>query len=255
MKDQIRKYSQAAGKHTDGASDSNRYRESLIIEFAPMVKYIADRITMYLPPGISREDLVSAGILGLNDAIDKFKVKKGVKFKTYATYRIKGAIVDELRKMGWASRSVIRDSQRIEIAVAELKSRMGRDPQDIEVAEYMELDLEAYHKMLWRTQSISLVSLDELLPDGNTSRMACQQSREPSPFDALKVKQLKEILAGEIEKLSKKEQMVISLYYYDELTLKEIGKVLDLTESRISQIHSKVITKLRSRLQAKNYRE
>ncbi len=250
MKAQIRRYAQAA--KPDSNALENKSKETLIVEFAPMVKYIADRITMHFPPGISKEDLISAGILGLNDAIDKFKVKKGVKFKTYATYRIKGAMVDELRKMGWASRSVVRDSQKIERAVSELKSKLNRAPRDDEVADQLGVTIDAYHKMLWRTQSMSLVSLDELLPDGNTARLACQASTDPSPFDALKVKQLKAVLADEIAKLTKKEQMVVSLYYYDELTLKEIGNVLDLTESRISQIHSKIIATLRIRLQARD---
>ena len=250
MKAQIRKYSQAARTGTDKHKLSDDRRETLILEFAPVVKYIADRMTMHLPSGISREDLISAGVMGLNDAMDKFKVEKGVKFKTYATYRIKGAMVDELRKMGWASRSVIRDNQQIERSMDALKRKLGREPKDIEVADQLGMDLDSYHKILWRTRRISLVSLDEMLPDGNTPRMACQTSERETPFDALKVKELKQTIAREIETLSRNEQLVISLYYYEDLTLKEIGKVLDLTESRISQIHSKVISKLRSRLQS-----
>jgi len=250
MKAQIRKYSQAARAGADKHKLGDDRRETLILEFAPVVKYIADRMTMHLPSGISREDLISAGVLGLNDAMDKFKAEKGVKFKTYATYRIKGAMVDELRKMGWASRSVIRDNQQIERSRDALKLKLGREPKDIEVADQLGVDLDAYHQMLWRTRRIALVSLDEMMPDGNTPRMAFQTSEGESPFDALKVKELKQAIAREIENLSRNEQMVISLYYYEELTLKEIGKVLDLTESRISQIHSKVISKLRTRLQS-----
>ena len=250
MKAQIGKYSQAARPCAEKHKMGDDLRESLILEFAPVVKYIADRMSMHLPSGVSREDLISAGVLGLNDSMDKFKAEKGVKFKTYATYRIKGAMVDELRKMGWASRSVIRDNQQIEKTRDALKLKLGREPKDIEVADQLGVVLDAYHKMLWRTRRISLVSLDEMLPDGNTPRMACQTSGGESPFDALKVKELKQMIAREIETLSKNEQLVISLYYYEELTLKEIGKVLDLTESRISQIHSKVISKLRTRLQS-----
>ncbi len=250
MKAQIRKYSQAAQPCVGKRTGEDKSRDALIREFAPLVKYIADRMTMRLPSGISREDLISAGVLGLNDAINKFKIEKGVKFKTYASYRIKGAMVDELRKMGWASRSVIRDNQQINDLKDTLQAKWGRAPNDIEMAEQLGINVEEYHKMLWRTRRISLVSLDEPLSDGHTPRMASQMSEDPSPFDALKLQEFKQMIAGEIETLSKKEQMVISLYYYDELTLKEIGKVLDLTESRISQIHSKVISKLRTRLQA-----
>lgn len=252
MKAQIRKYSQAARSCVDKGTGKDESRDTLIREFAPLVKYIANRMTMRLPSGISREDLISAGVLGLNDAINKFKAEKGVKFKTYASYRIKGAMVDELRKMGWASRSVIRDNQQINEIKDTLQLKLGRIPNDIEMAAQLGINIEAYHKMLWRTRRISLVSLDEPLPDGYTPRMASQMSEEPSPFDALKVQELKQVIAGGIATLSQKEQMVISLYYYDELTLKEIGKVLELTESRISQIHSKVISKLRTRLQADN---
>ena len=250
MKAQIGKYSQAARSCADKHKMDENLRETLILEFAPVVKYIADRMGMHLPSGVSREDLISAGVLGLNDAMDKFKTEKGVKFKTYATYRIKGAMVDELRKMGWASRSVIRDNQQIEKTRDALKLKLGREPKDIEVADQLGVMLDVYHKMLWRTRRISLVSLDEMLPDGNSPRMVCQTSESESPFDALKVKEIKLMIAREIETLSKNEQLVISLYYYEELTLKEIGKVLDLTESRISQIHSKVISKLRGRLQS-----
>ncbi len=250
MKAHIRKYSQAARSCVDKPTVGDKSREDLIREFAPMIKYIADRMSMRLPSGISREDLLSAGVLGLNDAINKFKIEKGVKFKTYASYRIKGAMVDELRKMGWASRSVIRDNQQINNIKDALQLKLGRAPNDSEMAEQLGIKLDAYHRMLWRTRRISLVSLDEPLFDGNTPRMVSQESEEPSPFEALKAQEFKQAIAGEIATLSKKEQMVISLYYYDELTLKEIGKVLDLTESRISQIHSKVISKLRIRLQA-----
>jgi len=250
MKAQIRKYSQAARPCVDKPTVGDKSREDLIREFAPMIKYVADRMSMRLPSGISREDLLSAGVLGLNDAINKFKAEKGVKFKTYASYRIRGAMVDELRKMGWASRSVIRDNQQINDIKDALQLKLGRVPNDIEMAEQLGIKVEAYHEKLWRTRRISLVSLDEPLSDGTPPRMDSQKSEDPSPFEALKAQELKQVIAGEIATLSKNEQMVISLYYYDELTLKEIGKVLDLTESRISQIHSNVLSKLRTKLQA-----
>jgi RNA polymerase sigma factor for flagellar operon FliA len=250
MRSQIRKYSRASNAGRTGGNLDDRYRESLIREFAPLVKFIADRMAMHLPAGISREDLISAGVLGLNEAIDRFQPDKNVKFKTFATYRIKGAMVDEVRKMGWASRSVVRNHQRIETARDELKQRLGKEPRDIDIARHLEIPLEEYHRMLWQTRRISLVSLDEVLPDGATPRIEGQVSPEISAFDALTLKQMKELLAEEISTLSKNEQIVISLYYYEELTLKEIGAVLNLTESRISQIHSKILSRFRTRLQA-----
>ncbi|MCF8075186.1 MAG: FliA/WhiG family RNA polymerase sigma factor [Desulfotignum sp.] len=250
MKPQIRKYCRASDAgHTGGQLD-DRHRESLIRELAPLVKYIADRMAMQLPAGISRDDLISAGILGLNEAIDRFQPDKNVKFKTFATYRIKGAMVDEVRKMGWASRSVVRNHQRIEAARDALKQKLEKEPRDVEIARHLGISLEDYHKILWQTRRISLVSLDEVMPGGTTPMIDGQVSTEMSPLDALTLKQMKELIAGEISTLSKNEQIIISLYYYEELTLKEIGAVLDLTESRISQIHSKILSKFRIRLQA-----
>jgi RNA polymerase sigma factor FliA len=250
MKSQIRKYFRASSTARCKGTIDDKYRETLIREFGPLVKYIADRMAMQLPSGVSREDLISAGILGLNEAIDRFDVDKKVKFKTYASYRIKGAMVDEIRKMGWASRSVIRDHQRIEAVRDALKQKLEREPRDIEVAEHLEITLESYHKMLWQTRRISLVSLDEVLPDGKTSRIEGQASPDMSQLDVLTLKQMKAMIAREISALSRNEQIIISLYYFEELTLKEIGAVLDLTESRISQIHAKVLSKFRIRLQA-----
>ncbi len=250
MRSQIQKYSRASDAGRTGGQLDDRYRESLIREFAPLVKYIADRMAIHLPAGISREDLISAGVLGLNEAIDRFQPDKNVKFKTFATYRIKGAMVDEVRKMGWASRSVVRNHRRIEAARDELKQKLGKEPRDVDIARHLEISLEDYHHMLWQTRRISLVSLDEVLPDGTTPRIDGEISPEISPFDALTLKQMKDLLAEEISNLSKNEQIVISLYYYEELTLKEIGAVLNLTESRISQIHSKILSRFRTRLQA-----
>lgn len=249
MKPQIRKYCRASDTGRTGGRLDDRYRESLIREFAPLVKYIADRMAMHLPAGVSREDLISAGTLGLNEAIDRFQPDKNVKFKTFATYRIKGAMVDEVRKMGWASRSMIRNHQRIEAAREELKKKLEKEPGDVDIASHLEMTLESYHKMLWQTRGISLMSLDEVLPDGTTARIDGQVSPEMSALDALTLKQMKEVIAEEISKLPKNEQIVVSLYYYEELTLKEIGAVLNLTESRISQIHSKILSKFRIRLQ------
>ncbi len=158
MRSQIQKYSRASDAGRTGGQLDDRYRESLIREFAPLVKYIADRMAIHLPAGISREDLISAGVLGLNEAIDRFQPDKNVKFKTFATYRIKGAMVDEVRKMGWASRSVVRNHRRIEAARDELKQKLGKEPRDVDIARHLEISLEDYHHMLWQTRRISLVS-------------------------------------------------------------------------------------------------
>ncbi len=227
-------------------------REELILEYAPLVKKIVDRIAIRLPPNISKEELTSGGIMGLFDAIDKFDSGKGTQFKTYATLRIKGAILDELRRMDWVSRSIRRDIHKLEEARRIIGVRLGREPEDFEVAEEMEIDLDAYHRMTTRAQGIGLFSLDGTVPDCYNSKAVNQTAETSSPFNELKRKELKQIIAGTLAQLSEKEQLVMSLYYYNELTLKEIAQVLDLTESRISQIHSKAIIKLRAKLRSYN---
>ena len=235
---------------TDQGKIDAKLRQELVIKYAPLVKYIAERMAIRLPPNISREELISAGIVGLIDALDKFNSAMGIKFQTYAEHRIKGAMLDELRKMDWIPRSIRKDIHRIEDAITAVKYRLGREPEDHEVAQEMNIDIDSYYKMTSKAQGITLVSLDKVMPDGSTPKFTRQASNTPSPFDELKIKELKKIISRALVSLSKKEQLVISLYYYDELTLKEIARVLDLTESRISQIHSKAILRLRAKLRS-----
>ncbi len=186
----------------------------------------------------------------LNEAIDRFQPDKNVKFKTFATYRIKGAMVDEVRKMGWASRSVVRNHRRIEAARDELKQKLGKRTQRRRYCPSPGNFIGRLPPHALADPADFTGQLDEVLPDGTTPRIDGEISPEISPFDALTLKQMKDLLAEEISNLSKNEQIVISLYYYEELTLKEIGAVLNLTESRISQIHSKILSRFRTRLQA-----
>jgi RNA polymerase sigma factor for flagellar operon FliA len=244
----VKKYQQSS--RIDQKKVDEKLRDELILEYAPLVKEIAERMAIRLPPNISKDELISGGILGLFDAIDKFDSEKGIKFRTYAQSRIKGAILDELRKMDWVSRSVRRDIHRIEATMRSLELKLEREPKDIEVAEEMGVDIDSYHKMTVRAQGANLLSLDEFMPDGFTQKLAKQASDAPSPFDEFKIKELKSAISKALSKLSEKEQMVMSLYYFDELTLKEIAKVLDLTESRICQIHSKILIKLRVKLKS-----
>ena len=246
MKAEINKYQRMF--HIGQRKTDARLREDLVLKYAPLVKYISDRMAMRLPPNISREELVSAGIVGLIDALDKFDSEMGIKFQTYAEHRIKGSILDELRKMDWIPRSVRKDIHRIEDAIIAVKSRLVREPEDSEVAKEMGIDIDSYYRTISRARGVGLLSLDDIMPDGSSPRFAKQASNAPSPFDELKIKELKKLISKSLVSLSNKEQLVISLYYYDELTLKEIAKVLDLTESRISQIHSKAIIRLRAKL-------
>jgi len=248
MKAEINKYQQ--GYEIEQGKMDPKLREELVVKYAPLVRYIAGRIAVRVPPNISREELVSAGIVGLLDALDKFDSEMGIKFQTYAEHRIRGAILDELRKMDWIPRSVRKDIHRIEDAMLSLNSRLSREPDDAEVAQELDIDIDTYYKMVSRAQGVSLLSLDKIMPDGSAPAFTKQASDGPSPFDALKVKELKNAISQVLSELSGKEQLVVALYYYEELTLKEIARVLSLTESRISQIHSKAIIRLRSKLRS-----
>ena len=248
MKAGINKYQQSYDIE-QGRLDPD-LREQLIVKYAPLVKYIAGRMAIRVPPNISREELTSAGIVGLLDALDKFDSGMGIKFETYAEHRIRGAILDELRKMDWIPRSVRKDIHRVEDAITALNSRLNRDPDDLEVAQEMGVDIDTYYKMISRAQGVGLLSLDKVMVDGSAPAFTKQASGGPSPFDELKVKEVKNVLSKVLSDLSEKEQLVITLYYYEELTLKEIAAVLGLTESRISQIHSKAIIRLRAKLRS-----
>lgn len=223
-------------------------RENLILKYAPLVKYIADRISARMPSSVSKDDLASAGIIGLFDAIDNFDSAKGIKFETYASYRIRGAILDEIRKLDWVPRTVRRDIQDIKAATAAFQSKFGRDPEDHEIAAEMGIGLEIYYKMAGKTGAVNMVSLDEYQADKPDTMAGRIASGVLSPFDEYRKNELKEIIAGVLSGLSEKEQMVVSLYYFDELTLREIAEVMRLTESRISQIHSKAVITLRMKL-------
>jgi RNA polymerase sigma factor for flagellar operon FliA len=227
-----------------------KHREELILKYAPLVKRIAERMAMRLPPHISGEELIGPGILGLFDAIEKFDSTKGIQFRTYANLRIKGAILDELRKMDWISRSVRRNINQIEEVIRALELKLDRAPRDDEIAEEMGLDVDSYYRIISRSCGVNLLSLDELMLDGSTPKLSKQVADAPSPLDELKIKEIKAVISKALSTLSKKEQLVMSLYYFEELTLKEIAGVLDLTESRISQIHSKAILRLRIKMRA-----
>jgi len=250
MKAIVEKYRSAEQSSNDymGVDD----RETLIREHAPHVKYIAERFAVRLPSHITVDELESAGTVGLLDALNNFDPGKGVKFKTYATYRIKGAMLDELRRMDWAPRSVRRDVQKIETAVNDARYRYGREPSDTEIAQELGVDMNGYFKMLQATQGVKVLSLDDKGPEGVLSNFDKLASTERSPLEEVQKKELKAALAAALKTLTQREQMVMSLYYYDELTLKEIAEILGVTESRVSQIHSKVILSLRIKLKNKD---
>ena len=231
-----------------------KIRAKIINEFAPLIKYIASRIAIRLPPHIDLNDLINAGVIGLIDAIEKFDASKQIKFKTYAEFRIRGAILDELRSMDWVPRSVRQKARKVEDAYAKLEYNLGRPASDEEVATQMNIDMESFYRLLSETASVSLLSLDDLGEDDtdlskrNLLEYIIQDERD-WPSHKIRYAEVRDMVAKAIQSLPEKERMVISLYYYDELTMKEIGHVLKFTESRVSQIHTKAVLRLRSKMQ------
>jgi len=240
--------------HHTNKADKDLWREKSIIEYSFLVKRIAARFAMRLPSSVFFDELVSAGSIGLIDAVDKFDPSKHVSLKTYAQYRIKGAILDELRSMDTYSRSMRKKIQDIAKAVKAIESKKGSPATDEEIGEELGVTLEAYYDMLTNIHGASVLSLDAFIKTKNNdiySKTSFQSAitGDDNPADCFDKEELKFVLAKTIKTLTQKEQTVISLYYYDELTLKEIGEVLTLTESRICQIHTAILVKLKARLQ------
>ncbi len=229
--------------------------EQIVKEFSPMVKYVANRIAMRLPPHIEVDDLVSVGAIGLMDAIEKYDPNRGAKFKTYAEFRVRGSILDELRSLDWVPRSVRQKASNLETVSSQLQTKLGRPPEDEEVAEEMGISLDELFDTINETRNMPLLSLEDL---GIARESGEQQSLletiagrgEVDPQTQLRLNELKSVIATAIDALPEKERLMISLYYYEELTMKEIGEVLGITESRISQIHSKAVFRLRTKLKS-----
>ena len=221
-------------------------REQLIIEYAQLVKLVAGRLSMYLGHNVEYEDLVSYGIFGLIDAIDKFNMEKNVKFETYASLRIRGAILDQIRKMDWIPRSLRQKQKRIEAAMAKIESETGHIASDEELAR--ELDISGEELCNWQSQLkvTNVISLDEFAETGPEPVMdATHNSHFTQPEELVTKEELKTMLVKSLDNLTEKERKVIELYYYDDLTLKEISNILDVSESRVSQLHTKGLIKMR----------
>ncbi|MBF0475616.1 MAG: FliA/WhiG family RNA polymerase sigma factor [Deltaproteobacteria bacterium] len=228
-------------------------RDKLIVEYAPLVKTIANRMAMRLPPHIDQEELVSAGTVGLLDAIDKYDTGKQTKFKTYAEFRIRGSMLDALRNMDWVPRSVRRQAREMEKAYFELEQRFGRQATDEELAAELGLEEQELFDVISQVKSVSLISLNETVGEEVMGRRQeiidyLVDPNSGSPFQELHLAQLKQSLGEAIEELPEKPRLVLTLYYFEELNMKEIGEVLDITESRVSQIHSKTLLYLRGKL-------
>lgn len=224
-------------------------REKLILEYSHLIKYIAGRLSIYFGSNVEYDDLVGFGVFGLIDAIDKFDVNKGVKFETYASLRIRGAIIDSIREMDWVPRSLRQKNKELEKVYTEIENQLGHAASDTEVAEKLGISLNEFYKLLNDVNLTSMVSLEEFLEQNYEIGVDLSDTNvDGRPEKYIEAAELKEILEDAIDKLPEKEQTVITLYYFEELTLKEISAIMKVSESRISQLHTKAILRLRGKL-------
>lgn len=235
-------------------SGSKIAKDKLLVEYAYLVKFIANRLAINLPPSVDRGDLVSSGVLGLIKAVETFEPERGFKFETYAGHKIRGAILDELRALDWVPRSVRQKSRDLQKVFAILENRLGRIPYDDEVCKEMNITISEYEDLLTEVTPTTIISLEEAMPERGSDAKelkiidSIEDPGSSNPLKELGFTEVKEILKDTIANLPEKEKLVVALYHYEELTLKEIGVILDITESRVSQVHSKAILKLRSKL-------
>lgn len=228
---------------------TNEVREKIIIEYASLVKIVAGRLSMYLGYNVEYDDLVGYGVFGLIDAVDKFDYNKGVKFETYASFRIRGAILDEIRKMDWIPRTLRQKQRKIDAAFQKIELEQGRTATDAEVAKELEISVEELETWQTQTKLSNLLSLDEYIETGSEVKMESSLSSQfETPEKVVEKQELKDTLIKTLETLTEKEKKVIVLYYYEELTLKEISNILEVSESRVSQLHTKALQKMRLKL-------
>lgn len=225
---------------------TSELREKLILEYAPLVKVVAGRLSMYLGYNVEYEDLVSYGVFGLIDAIDKFDTGKEVKFETYASLRIRGAILDQIRKMDWIPRTIRQRQRQIDTAMKDIEQKNGRPATDAEIAAYIGISENELSDWQNQAKADNMVSLNEYVEQGNDiSSDKGLGGGFDTPERVIEKSELKEMLAQALELLTEKEKKVILLYYYEDLTLKEISNVLEVSESRISQLHTKALLKMK----------
>jgi RNA polymerase sigma factor for flagellar operon FliA len=232
----------------------DKARERLVVAYSPLVKFIAGRMASGLPSHVEESDLISYGLLGLIGAIERFDMEREIKFETFAVARVKGAIIDELRSLDWVPRSVRARARQVEKAHATLEAKLQRSPTDEEMADKLEMTVEEFQGVLLEIANSSVLALDDLWtfadPEGGSQVSILDTIQDPAAVDPeseAAASELKDRLADAIESLPERERLVIALYYYENLTLREIGEVLGVTESRVSQLHTKAVIGLRSR--------
>ncbi|MEG3640140.1 FliA/WhiG family RNA polymerase sigma factor [Magnetococcus sp. PR-3] len=227
-------------------------REEIILKYAPLVRYVAGRISMKLPQSVDLDDLYQVGVMGLIDAVSKFDPDRGIKFQTYAEFRIRGAILDELRAIDWVPRQLRQNASQIQEAYNQLEAKFGRPAEDVEVADHLGITIQTFHEQIDQVRGISIVSFEDIRPNSDDEEWdVLEVLADPSvqdPVEAIGLMELRHAMADAIDSLPEKERLVVTLYYFEELTMNEIGEVLGLTESRISQLHSKAALRMRARI-------
>jgi RNA polymerase sigma factor for flagellar operon FliA len=245
--EQQRRVVELAGRLSDPAQ-----RNAIISEYVPLIKRVAYKIALRLPPSIEVDDLVSAGVLGLMDAIGKYDIKKSPSFKSYAEIRIRGAILDELRNLDWVPRSVRQKTTEIDRTTRRLEQQLGRPADADEIAKEMGMEVGEFQVLVGKTRPLSIVSFEDLgFQAANERRnfMECLEDKKArNPYLQVQVQRIRDIIRETVNVLPEKQRIVITLYYFEDLNLKEIGEVLEVTESRVSQLHSQAAKTLKLRL-------
>ncbi len=242
----LRRYKEEPNKLTP------QQKDKLVMEYAPLIKFIAQRIAIRLPPHIEIDDLISSGVIGLMDAIDKYDPTRDIKFKTYAEFRIRGSILDELRAQDWVPRSIRDKSKMLDRTIVEMEAELGRMATDEEVAERLGMSMEEFYDLVNQVRPVSLLSIDDSTTFSNVDKKSILNLLEGckfnNPYNQLNLKLVKDVITKSIEDLPERQRLVLSLYYYEDLSLKEIGMILRVTESRVSQLHAQAIARLRAKL-------
>jgi RNA polymerase sigma factor FliA len=229
-------------------------RNELILEHLPLVKYHAYRLVSQLPPSIEVSDLISSGVLGLMDAAAKFNPLRGVQFKTYADVRIRGAMIDSLRELDWAPPALRRKARKLRAVTERLQHELGREAGEQEICDKLEISIDEFHQLNGRLHSLTIGSVrDHVEAESDRSLDTYPDSTSDGPHLQFLKQELKTVIADAIDRLGPKERLVVSLYHFDELTMKEIAAVLDVNESRVSQIHTKAMAHLRQKLKSSGY--
>ncbi|MBK7844809.1 MAG: FliA/WhiG family RNA polymerase sigma factor [Bdellovibrionales bacterium] len=242
----LQKYKEEPNKLTP------QQKDKLIMEYAPLIKFIAQKIAIRLPSNIELDDLISSGVIGLMDAIEKYDPTRDNKFKTYAEFRIRGSILDELRAQDWVPRSVRDKAKMLDRTLIAMEAELGRSASDEEVASNLGITMDEFYDLVNQVRPVSILSIDDAATFSNVDKKSILNLLEGcklnNPYTQLNLKAVKEVVTKAIEDLPERQRLVLSLYYYEDLNLKEIGQILRVTESRVSQLHAQAISRLRAKL-------